>query len=184
MASPQAKTIVDYVWRDTTGQSGASIYAIVDAARQEKIYPTLFRSGNDHICLYQGAKAQELAYVAPYLVALGRDDSFTQWLIGNGWGDSRAIFAASSASLRDLRQHFRKFLTVFDEEGKSLLFRYYDPRVLRVYLPTCNASELKLIFGPVDRYALESEKGDAIVEYSFINDALVENTFQVGAKAQ
>lgn len=184
MSSPPTKTIVDYLWRSTAGQSDASIYAIVDAARQEKIYPTLFNSGNEYYCLYRGSKAKELAYVAPYLVALSKDDGFTQWLIGNGWGDSRGIFAASSASLRDLRQHFRKFLTVHDEDGKALLFRYYDPRVLRVYLPTCNASELKLLFGPVERYALEGENGEAIVEYTCVNDALVENTFQVALQAR
>ncbi len=183
MSSPHAKKVVDYLWRSTAGQSVAKIYAVVDAARQEKIYPTIFNSGNDYICLYQGPKAKELAYVAPYLVALGKDDPFTDWLISNEWGDSRAIFVASPASLRDLRQHFRKFLTVYDEDGKSLLFRYYDPRVLRVYLPTCNASELKLLFGPVDRYALESENGEAVIEYSFLNEALVENTFQVAPQA-
>jgi hypothetical protein len=30
-----------------------------------------------------------------------------------------------------------------------LLFRYYDPRVLRVYLPSCRPSELETVFGPV-----------------------------------
>ena len=37
-------------------------------------------------------------------------------------------------------------------------FRYYDPRVLRVYLPTCNARELQTVFGPVLRYLVEDEK--------------------------
>jgi len=46
-----------------------------------------------------------------------------------------------------MRQHFRRFITVHDESGKPLLFRYYDPRVLRTFLPTCNAKELAEIFG-------------------------------------
>ncbi len=179
MSFPHTQKVVDYLWRSTAGKSGPTIYAIVDAARQAKIYPTLFNSGNEYYCLYRGPKAKELAYVAPYLVELGKEGPFTHWLISNGWGGSRGIFAASSASLSDLRQHFRKFLTVYDEAGKSLLFRYYDPRVLRVYLPTCNASELKLLFGPVARYALESENGDAIIEYTRTGDKLVENVVQL-----
>ena len=54
------------------------------------------------------------------------------------------------ATLEELRRHFRKFLKVEDPKGKSLIFRYYDPRVLRVYLPTCNAMELQTVFGPVN----------------------------------
>jgi hypothetical protein len=34
----------------------------------------------------------------------------------------------------------RRFLRVKDEDG--LVFRFYDPRVMRVYLPTCAAGEL------------------------------------------
>lgn len=54
-----------------------------------------------------------------------------------------------------LRRHFRRFLRVTDEQGQPLMFRYYDPRVLRVYLPTCTAEELALVFGPVSAYLIE-----------------------------
>ena len=33
----------------------------------------------------------------------------------------------------ELRRHLRRFLLVKDESGRQLYFRYYDPRVLRLY---------------------------------------------------
>jgi hypothetical protein len=38
-----------------------------------------------------------------------------------------------------------------------MLFRYYDPRVLSVYLPTCNPEEVTSLFGPVSRFLMESD---------------------------
>ena len=63
---------------------------------------------------------------------------------------------------------------VYDEDGKPLYFRYYDPRVLRVYLPTCNESELKTVFGPVTHYWVEGEDGNSMIEYSQADDELIE----------
>jgi hypothetical protein len=56
-----------------------------------------------------------------------------------------------------VRRHLRGFLIVHDPDGKPLYFRYYDPRVLRVFLSTCNAAELQEMFGPLSWYAVEAE---------------------------
>jgi hypothetical protein len=72
------------------------------------------------------------------------------------WG----IFLTSRADLRSLRNHFRRFLMVLDPDGRKLYFRYYDPRVLRVYLPTCNAEEREIVYGDVvEGYWCEDERG-------------------------
>ena len=100
-------------------------------------------------CLYRGELAPDMAEVAPYLVRLEPATEFADWVVSGGWGKHWGVFALAHATLREMRHHFRAFLTVYDPEGKPLLFRYYDPRVLRVYLPTCDARELETVFGPV-----------------------------------
>ncbi len=47
-----------------------------------------------------------------------------------------------------------------------MLFRYSDPRILRVYLPTCLPDELEQMFGPVTAYVMESEDADTLNYYS------------------
>jgi Domain of unknown function (DUF4123) len=69
--------------------------------------------------------------------------------------------------METLRKHFRRFLRVTDESGRKLLFRYYDPRVLPIYLPTCTNEELTTGFGTVARFVVETEKGANAVEYRF-----------------
>jgi len=157
--------VLNHLFRSIEGQTPQGVYAILDAARDDAVYQELVNSDIENICLYRGEKAIELATVAPYLINLKREDPFTQWFLNAGWGKSWGIFVQSPASLNELRQHFRTFLMVYDEEGKPLYFRYYDPRVLRVYLPTCNESELKVVFGPVTRYVIEGENANEMIAY-------------------
>ena len=147
------------------GRAPLKVYALVDAARSESIYPKIMDAKVENVCLHRGKMAKELACVAPYLVQLQSEDPFTQWLLDSGWGKSRYVFVRSSATLNELKRHFRTFLTVYDEEGKSFFFRFYDPRVLRVYLPTCNENELEIVYGPVTRYYLEGKEENQLIEY-------------------
>ncbi|MCJ7599942.1 MAG: DUF4123 domain-containing protein [Desulfobulbaceae bacterium] len=165
MTSPQIDRIVSLLWQPVDGRTPLNVYALVDAARSESIYPKIMGAKVASVCLHRGKTAEELAWVAPYLVQMQREDSFTEWLLDSGWGKSRYVFVRSSATLHELKRHFRTFLTVYDEEGKSYFFRFYDPRVMRVYLPTCNENELEIIYGPVARYYIEGKEEKQLVEY-------------------
>jgi hypothetical protein len=165
-----------HLWQPTEFQMSPRIYAVLDAARHAQIYPRLCGSESEYCCLYRGELASELAEVAPYLVALEQDNAFTSWLISQGWGDNWGIFLESSASLHELRRHFRRFLMVYDAQGKSLYFRYYDPRVWRVYLPTCTAAELQIVFGPVSRYCIEAKERDTLLEYAWADGQLTQRS--------
>jgi len=149
---------------DRNGASG-DIFALLDCARDPRIYPLIKRQQINYHCLFAGDLPQELAEAAPYLVALSPHSRLTEALLTQGWGHSWGVILESSAILQDLRRHFRRFLPVRDERGKKLLFRYYDPRVLRVYLPTCNEEELQFVFGPVDCFVLEDEKSAGPVKF-------------------
>lgn len=70
----------------------------------------------------------------------------------------------SRAILQELQRHFREFLQVEDESGKVFFFRFYDPRVLGLYLPTCTPLELRTIFGSVGRFCLEGADAGSLRE--------------------
>jgi hypothetical protein len=108
-----------------------------------------------------------MAAVAPYLVKLEYDHPFAKLICEQGWGKHWGIFVLPPAEvdIRTLRNHFRKILMVYDPEGKLIYFRYYDPRVLRVYLPTCNGEELGLVFGPVGSIITEDKDVSALLRF-------------------
>jgi len=149
-----------------TFNGNQGLYAILDAAREASIPRKLYQQGAEFVSLYRGEPQEKLASVSPYLVKIDTKPKTMEWILNEGWGNSWGILFLSSAGLDDLRRHFRRFLLVGSPEGKELYFRFYDPRVLRVYLPTCTPFEAKRFFGPVGVYLMESEDGQAFQEFS------------------
>ncbi|MBZ4417710.1 DUF4123 domain-containing protein [Myxococcus sp. RHSTA-1-4] len=174
-AAPSVDRVMELLWRPPEPlEPPFEVYAVLDGARSPAVTRTLMSWTRGCVCLYEGAVPRELLAVAPYLVQLSRDADNTRELLERAWGQSWGIFAAASASLGELRRHFRKFLQVEDESGRRLYFRYYDPRVLRVYLPTCNLRELRTFFGPVSRFLAESPRGESLLEYALGPEGLEE----------
>jgi hypothetical protein len=141
------------------------LWAVLDAARDRAIWPAMRRlaQNGQAVSLYQGRTAQELARVAPYLVSLGTDDRVFDWLWNDGWGQSWGIFLWSLVSMESLRDHFRRLTYVRGPDRQQLLFRFYDPRVLRIFAPECEPAQIKELFGPVTRYMMEDEDGTGIL---------------------
>ena len=141
------------------------VYAILDGASVPDLPQTLERFEVEAECLFRGDLEPDLALAAPYLALLPADTPFVEWLLQEGWGKHWGIFAVSKVDLRDLRMHLRTLLKVYGPDLKPLYFRYYDPRVLRAYLPTCNEREAHTIFGPVLRYITEGEDPATLLRF-------------------
>ena len=150
-------------WKDLFVAPANQWFAILDAARGPQVGVWLQHCGLQTQSLYEGESAQEHDEWAPHLVKLDLDAaSFTE-LGQKGWGDSWGVFLQSDASFSELRRHFRKFLKVRLPDGELAYFRFYDPRVLRDFLPTFSAEELPAFCGPVQRFVMEApEKGQAL----------------------
>ncbi|MEK7855861.1 MAG: DUF4123 domain-containing protein, partial [Acidobacteriota bacterium] len=87
-------------------------------------------------------------------------------------GDDWGIFVHSRCTLIEMRRHFRALAKVYDENGNARIFRYYDPRVLRNYLPTCTPIELIEFFGNVETIFAESDDGQALMSFTLENNVL------------
>jgi len=171
--------IGEAVARHLFHEEGQNVYAVLDGASVPDLLEHLCRCQPEYECLYRGDLKPDLAHVAPYLVRLEPESETTGWVLEQGWGHHWGIFATSPADLRAMRRHFRTFLIVHDSDGKPLYFRYYDPRVLRVYLPTCNAEELATVFGPVACYLLEDAEPSAALRFRASDGALREERMAV-----
>ncbi len=158
-------------------QEGA--YAILDGARDPAVFPLVQGLGPSAECLYVGRLSPSLARAAPYLVQLERGTPATERVLAQGWGKSWGVFLRCRSPMRAAHRHLRRLLRVQDEAGKRLLFRYYDPRVLRAYLPTCTAEELAFVFGPIEAFVVEGETPEHILEFVLQGGALTRHEARV-----
>jgi hypothetical protein len=171
--------IVHAVRQHLVATPGSNVFAILDGASIPGLLTSLYRYQPDYVCLYRGEIQPDMAEVAPYLIRLDPSSACTAWIIERGWGNHWGIFALSDADLRTMRQHFRRFLIVHDSSGKPLLFRYYDPRVWRTYLPTCTAEELAAVFGPVTYYIFEDDNPEIAIRCRTVSGALQQNRLRL-----
>jgi hypothetical protein len=149
-------------------------YAILDGARNELLLGALHADGAPRWrCLFAGELEPDMASVAPYLVELDPSSAFTRRLLAEGWGQNWGVFLTSETPLPALWRHLRAQVMVYGPEHQPLYFRYYDPRVLRGWLPTCDAKQLAEFFGPVGFFIAEGEDPARAHAWSFADGALV-----------
>jgi hypothetical protein len=152
------KNNVQLIGPELFAEPGFNAFVVLDGASVPGLVQVLHRCTPEYECLYRGDLKPDIAEVAPYLVQLEANTEFTDLVLNQGWGNHWGVFALTPEDLFGMRQHLRKFLTVHDSTGKPLLFRYYDPRVMRTYLPTCTPDEVTTFFGPISTYFMESEE--------------------------
>jgi len=134
------------------------LYAVLDACDAPAIQAKVAELGSPRtLCLYRGEVAPEILEVAPYLVRL--DEVLLQWLAETVWSEPWGIFVVARMDPEAVRKHLRKFLTVKDEAGEAMYFRYYDPRVLSPFLGSCNPQEAGSFFGELGALGQSESNG-------------------------
>jgi hypothetical protein len=147
---------------------GTSLFALMDGAREPRVLRAVAESGLDHECLYAGDLDPEVKAAAPYIVRLVHGSLACERLIFESWGRQWGMFISARIGLRMVRRHLRTFLRVQTEDRRKLLFRYYDPRVLRVFLPTCDPGQLWKVFGPIQRFDMEAPDAGRLMRFRLI----------------
>jgi hypothetical protein len=151
-------------------------YILFDAARAEMELYSAIELNSNYQSLYKGSAEEELAGIAPYIFTIKENTTFSDWYFAYGWNNSWGTLLFANAAFDDVYRHFRRFLMVKTEDGQQLYFRFYDPRVLRIFLPTADSSQLKEIFGPVRHFITESENPNEALQFWLENGILKTKT--------
>lgn len=162
------EALIAELWPDGDSITRPQVFAVIDGARDARVVPMLRTTGLEHVCLFAGNLSPSLLAVAPWLVRLSPQARLTRELCAEGWDDHWFVLARTRAdvTLQQLQRHLRTVLRVQDEAGRYLMFRFYDPRVLRVYLPTCTRAEADTVFGPVSEWTCAGADPRALTTFA------------------
>ncbi|MGI8813345.1 MAG: DUF4123 domain-containing protein [Pyrinomonadaceae bacterium] len=152
--------------------STTQLYCVLDGVMVPQLPTKLYKERVPNYCLIPGDLTPDMVYAAPYLVYLSPDSKFADLVFEQAIGKHWGIFVQTRRSMMEMRRHFRALLQTYDERGNPMRFRFYDPRVLGKFLPTCNACELTTLFGDVEAFYSESADGKGFMRYSLDNGNL------------
>lgn len=138
--------------------SSEPLFAVLDAAQDPAILALLKLHDSPFVSLYAGTSARTMAAEAPYLVALEGQQALLKALLEEGAGHHWGFFFSGKGSLEEWRAHWRQFLLAKLPDGRKLLFRFYDPRVLWPFLESSTQEEQHTVLKGVSSLWLERDK--------------------------
>ncbi|MCX6270838.1 MAG: DUF4123 domain-containing protein [Bacteroidetes bacterium] len=165
------KSLVGDFLLDQAERENGYLYAIVDSARNEDVFRYFLIDNVTYRSLFQDTLDEQAFGVSGFLVGCNRESILFNWLTSQVWGSSCSIFFTSQSSFDEVFKHLQNLNRVYLEDDEVVYFRYYDPRVLRVFLPTCTQRELDIFFGEVISFMMETENTDVLTVLKRNHDA-------------
>ena len=130
-------------------------YAVVDLASAVSLRPVVPRLLSAIAePLLDRSMPLHLLEVGPWLVLLDDAPEVDRTLAGYGTGVPWGYYLHAQVDLLSLRQSLRKFnLAQLPDRPKPVLFRYWDPRVLRIFLDRTSATQRGQFMSWIDSIA-------------------------------
>lgn len=128
-------------------------YLLVDGAQQPALYNTLVRCGCTLSSLLHGAQG-DAKPVSPYLMQLPETlPSWLQTLLSEQLlHRTHLSFVTSTASSSDLARHLTWLTDVVHEDGTEWVNRYFDVRILPLWLNILTEDQRELALAPITEW--------------------------------
>lgn len=114
------------------------------------------RSGESAMALLDGTPDGSLADAGPWLFDYERIDSATRDVLTHlAQGEFGVSWIVSAYQPRQLAAELRERLDGTLPDGRSVMLRYYDARVMRYFAPALSPTERTIFFSPAFDWLIE-----------------------------
>jgi hypothetical protein len=139
--------------------TGVSRYLLLDGAQIENLPARLYSLDDSPVVewLYHATPYQAVFDVGPALVVL-RTNSALEQAFTDHWQHDAGLLIESDAPMQLLAEHLRSLIHARVTGDTSMLFRYYDPRVMRHWLLALSPAEKDHLMGPISRVRLPARE--------------------------
>lgn len=140
-------------------------FLLLDPIQIDNLPDRLFELG--HITgfqsLYRRTAYSDLLDIGPLLVPVSTDSPLAHAFVRE-WSATAGIWLESEAAEEVVLEHLRSLIHVRVEGDATVLFRYYDPRITRLWLSDLAPPERDRLMGPVRLIRLpESDRSEGAI---------------------
>lgn len=153
--------------------AGGKLYGVLDCAIDPSLYEHAVRLEPEWaVCLFERV-VDRVRRASPWLVELSPSDPLSRAWRGAGWDKNWGVLLSSRADMKTVKLRLKRFTQARLPDGAGpVLFRFWDPRVLRVFLPTLEPEDAPDWFTDIDRWIAPSEDGKGSIRYSLKDGAV------------
>ena len=139
------------------------LYAVLDCAADDALHGQAARlEPYEARCLFFGKLDPVVKAASPHVVELAPGDPLTELWRTQGWSQNWGTWIESRSDLHKVWRRLRHFTQAKLPSGEGpVLFRFWDPRVLRIYMPLIEPAELSAWFQDIDAYVWPPRTGGA-----------------------
>ena len=141
-------------------------YLILDPCVVEHWLSTSINLNSNYLPIFNEEFDIELKNVGPFIFKYSADSLFGKWIMDECIEKDFGILLVCDTDIIEIANHFRQFIRITTPDYILSYFRFYDPRVLRIFLPTCDAGQLREFFGPVTYYFCADDDPAFFLVYS------------------
>lgn len=138
-------------------------YALIDTAQKEGLHRMLLNSGASCRSLFDGYPEESLPEIAPWLVSLplpNERNPIQSPIERLAKINPMVSWLSSSLAIDDLAEHLRQFHIVEIPGGQRMLLRYYDTRILPVWLAVLTPEQRGWFRRGVDHWQYHDRFGE------------------------
>lgn len=148
---PPPATYGETDWDSLFDSDQPPLWAVIDGVNCREVMARVAETEVQSACLYASADADTRA-MAPWLVRLEPDSELVTWLQGLPQDQHWGILLQSTATLKQLRTHLRKFTMLWTpaNDQAPVYFRFYDPRVALDMSQALAKWKLTALMAPMD----------------------------------
>ena len=135
-------------------------YLLLDSHQIPNLYPRLYELAQlttPH-SLYLTTRYAELAHRGPVLAAVEPNSALAR-VFAEQWQEKAGIWLESDVDEATLVAHLRSLVHVTLGSDVTAFFRFYDPRITRLWLADLPAGERDRLMGPVRLIRLPNDDG-------------------------
>lgn len=140
-------------------------YAIVDSSQRGGFHKRLDRYGVEYISLFAGHAEESLLDIAPLLISLGHANvasRATKEIEQLAAARPAVSMLESDLELAALAHHLQAFHTIKLPERKEMILRWYDTRVLPVWMEVMNGRQRAGFVHGIGRWTYWDRFGDLL----------------------
>lgn len=158
-------------WSNAAHQRQTYPYFLIDSAQHEGSYKWLQKWNIPYLSLFEGQREESLVEIAPLLIPLDGLDPTTlerlaNWATDLGLKSPCFSWMESSLPADQLSAHLRNFHNVGVSDGQKMMLRWYDTRILPVWLACLEDKQLEQFTGSIFQLNFLNRFGDEVAAFA------------------